>query len=1076
MVDPKFVHLRVHSDFSMIDGLSKPEILVDRVAELGMPAMAITDFGNLHGVIKFYKAAFLKGIKPIIGVDVNVISDDIASNELIKITLLASTNIGYKGLIVLLSRAYQSGYSNKIGIVIKKTWLIEHCKDIILLSGGCYGDVGINILRNNNLALYRSLSFYEKYFKNFFYFEIIRTGKLHEEEYIDKVKCLSYREGIPLVATNEVCFLNESNFLIHKIRVFINKGYTINNDKVGHNYTSQQFLKDEAQMCKLFSDIPESLINSVEIAKRCNVILKFGEYFLPKFPIEENNINDYLVTKAKEGLFKRLMHLYPDKKIRDINQERYISRLLSELNIINKMGFPGYFLIVMEFINWSKRKAIPVGPGRGSGAGSLVSYSLNITEIDPLSFDLIFERFLNLERVSMPDLDIDFCMDSRDKVIEHVSMTYGKESVAQIITFGTLTAKAVIRDVGRVLGFPYGFLNRISKLVPLDPGITLKKVLSHRSELLNLYSSNEEVKELIDIAMKLEGVTRNVGKHAGGLVISPSKITDFSPLYCDEDGINAITQFDKVDVESIGLVKFDFLGLKTLTMIHNAIKIINCKLVNDKKTPININNISLKDKNCFNFLKLSHTIGIFQLESYGMKNLIIRLKPDCFEDLVALVALFRPGPLKSGMVDNFINRKHGKEKIFYPDEKWQHVSLIPILESTYGVVLYQEQVMKIAQVLAGYSLGNADILRRAMEKKNPLEMKKQRVIFKLGAMKNRISSSIAMNIFSLLENFAGYAFNKSHSVAYALISYQTLWLKLYYPSEFMSSAMNADIDNTKKLVVLIYECKRMKLNIIPPDINKSDYYFKVDNFGNIIYGLGAIKGIGKNIVTSIINVRNSYGFFLELFDLCIHINSQKLTKRVLEKLIKSGSCDCFGLERSVLMNNFSNIIKSANQYVKSMKLKKVELFGSLMSDLKEIRQNDSLVDVNFPNQLKLDWEKDCLGVYLTGHPVDQYVSVIKKYKNCVRVKDIDCLNDKKEVAILGMVSSLKYKITQKNNKIALFSLEDHFSKLDVIVFNTILNRLLFDLVNDLVVVISGNIKTNKVSKKHVLLVNKIVKL
>ncbi|XBC42495.1 MAG: DNA polymerase III subunit alpha [Buchnera aphidicola (Meitanaphis elongallis)] len=1074
MLNPKFIHLRVHSDFSMIDGLVRPDVLVNATVELGMPAIAITDFSNLHGVLKFYKEAFHQGIKPIIGVDFNMSSDENSLNVLTKITLLASTNLGYKNLILLLSRAYQSGYDSKIGVVIKKTWLIEYRKDIILLSGGCFGDVGISILRENKLALYKHLSFYNKYFKNFYYFEITRIGYLNEEEYIEEIKYLSIRESIPLVATNLVCFLKESDFSIHKIRVFINQGYTINNKKVSHNYTSQQFLKNETQMSELFSDVPESLINSVEIAKRCNVVLKFGKYFLPKFPTGKHHINNYLVAKAKRGLFKRLVHLYPEKKIRNQHREKYVSRLLSELSIINKMGFPGYFLIVMEFINWSKKNAIPVGPGRGSGAGSLVSYSLNITELDPLYFDLIFERFLNSERISMPDLDIDFCMDNRDKVIEHVAQTYGRESVSQIVTFGTLTAKAVIRDVGRVLGFPYGFLNRISKLVPLDPGMTLKKALFIRPELLKLYNSDEEVKKLIDISKKLEGVTRNIGKHAGGLVIAPGKITDFSPLHCDENGSNPITQFDKEDIELMGLVKFDFLGLKTLTVIHNAVKIINHGLLKNKKNKININLISLKDQHCFNFLQTSNTIGIFQLESYGMKDLITRLKPDCFEDLIALVALFRPGPLQSGMVDNFINRKHGKEVIFYPDQKWQHALLKPILKSTYGIVLYQEQVMQIAQVLANYTLGSADILRRAMEKKDPVAMKNQRVMFKLGAKKNGIDSKLAMNIFDLLKNFVGYAFNKSHSVAYALVSYQTLWLKFYYPAEFMSAAMNADIDNTKKLVILINECKRINLNIIGPSINVSNYYFRVDDDGNIVYGLGAIKGIGKNIVSDIVNVRNLYGFFFELFDLCIRISFKKLTKRVIEKLIKSGSCDCLGLQRSMLINNYENIIRSAHQYLKSKQLKKVELFGSLSLDLKKIRNDESSINVNDTKMLELNWEKDCLGLYLTGHPVDQYLNILKKYSQCMRIKDINVSNYNKEVAVLGMIISLKLKTTRKNKKITVFSLEDHLYQLDVMVFNTILDRCQVNLENDLVVVVFGYIKINRISRKQILLANKIL--
>ncbi|XBC44578.1 MAG: DNA polymerase III subunit alpha [Buchnera aphidicola (Schlechtendalia peitan)] len=1074
MLYPKFIHLKVHSDFSMIDGLAKPDELVKKALELGMPAIAITDFSNLHGVIKFYKVAFNKGIKPIIGVDFNIYSDACVSNGLEKITVLASNNTGYRNLIILLSRAYKNGYDNRIGVVIKKTWLMEYRKGMIILLGSCNSGIGINILKNNKLDFYKNLSFYEKYFKNFFYFSIARVGKPNEEEYIHEIKWFSIQAGIPLVATNEVCFLNKNDFSIHKIRVCINQGQVISNEHSSHDYTSQQFLKSEIEMSELFSDIPESLENSVEIAKRCNVVLKFNRHFLPKFPIKERNINNYLIEKAKKGLSKRLNYLFPNKEVRNIIKEKYILRLMSELNIIKKMGFSDYFLIVMEFINWAKKKSIPVGPGRGSGAGSLVSYSLNITEIDPLHFDLIFERFLNSERVIMPDLDIDFCMDNRDKVIEHVLKTYGRESVSQIITFGTLTAKAVIRDVGRVLGFPYGFLHRISKLIPLDPGITLQKALSKKTALFKLYNSDEEVKTLIDISKKLEGVTRNVGKHAGGLVISPGKITDFSPLYCDENGVNPVTQFDKVDIELIGLVKFDFLGLKTLTIIHNAVTMINLNLLKNQKSTIDINCISLKDNHCFSFLQSSNTIGIFQLESYGMKDLILRLKPDCFEDLIALVALFRPGPLKSGMVDNFINRKHGKEVVSYPDPRWQHISLKPILESTYGVVLYQEQVMKIAQVLANYTLGNADILRLAIEKKDILEIKNQKIIFELGSKKNGIDSKLALNIFDLLENFAGYAFNKSHSVAYALISYQTLWLKLYYPAEFMSAAMNADIDNTEKLVMLIYECKRMKLNIISPDINRSNYYFQVDKHKNIIYGLGAIKGIGKSVVTSIISVRKQYGGFSELFELCMYVSSKTLTKKVIEKLIKSGSCDCLGIERSVLMSNYNATVKAAYQYLQTKKFKKVELFGSLRQNLKDINNNNFSTNV-MSKRLEFEWEKESLGLYLTGHPIDLYLSVLDKYPQCIRVGNVKTLFDNQKIFVFGIITMLKLKITKYDKKIVVFFLEDHFVQLNVVVFDTILDKHKFSLENGLIVIIFGYVKKNKMSNNFVIIANKIIK-
>ncbi|MFC2568579.1 MAG: DNA polymerase III subunit alpha, partial [Haemophilus parainfluenzae] len=564
-------------------------------------------------------------------------------------------------------------------------------------------------------------------------------------------------------ATNDVVFLAPDDFEAHEIRVAIHDGYTLDDPKRPKRYTEQQYFRSEEEMCDLFADIPSALENTVLIAQRCNVTLRLGQYFLPQFPTGELSTEDYLVMKSKEGLEERLAFLFPDEKVRAERRPEYDERLQVELDVINQMGFPGYFLIVMEFIQWSKDNDIPVGPGRGSGAGSLVAYALKITDLDPLEFDLLFERFLNPERVSMPDFDVDFCMDGRDRVIDHVADTYGRGAVSQIITFGTMAAKAVIRDVGRVLGHPYGFVDRISKMIPPDPGMTLDKAFEAEPQLQVAYDSDEEVKALIDMARKLEGVTRNAGKHAGGVVISPSLITDFAPLYCDNEGLHPVTHFDKNDVEYAGLVKFDFLGLRTLTIIKWALDMINARLAREGKPPVDIAAIPLDDPESFELLKRSETTAVFQLESRGMKDLIKRLQPDCFEDIIALVALFRPGPLQSGMVDNFIDRKHGREEVSYPDANYQHESLKPILEPTYGIILYQEQVMQIAQVLAGYTLGGADLLRRAMGKKKPEEMAKQRSVFKEGAEKNGVDGELSMKIFDLVEKFAGYGFNKSHS-------------------------------------------------------------------------------------------------------------------------------------------------------------------------------------------------------------------------------------------------------------------------------------------------------------------------
>ncbi|EKG89146.1 DNA polymerase III, alpha subunit, partial [Vibrio cholerae HC-51A1] len=767
MSDPKFIHLRIHSDFSMVDGLSKVPPLVKKVAAMGMPAMALTDFTNLCGLVKFYSTAHNCGVKPIIGADFTLQSEEFG-DELTKLTLLAKNNVGYKNLTLLISKAYLRGHVQHQP-VIDKAWLVEHAEGLIVLSGGKSGEVGRALLKGNQQQVERCIEFYQTHFADHFYLELIRTGRADEESYLHFALDVAEQYDLPVVATNEVVFITEESFEAHEIRVAIHDGYTLEDPRRPKNYSPKQYLRSEAEMCELFADIPEALANSVEIAKRCNVTVRLGEYFLPNFPTGGMAIEDFLVMKSREGLEERLEFLFPDPEVRAKRRPEYDERLQVELDVINQMGFPGYFLIVMEFIQWSKDNDIPVGPGRGSGAGSLVAYALKITDLDPLEYDLLFERFLNPERVSMPDFDVDFCMDKRDQVIDHVAEMYGRDAVSQIITFGTMAAKAVIRDVGRVLGHPFGFVDRISKLVPPDPGMTLEKAFIAEPALQELYDADEEVKELIDKCRILEGCTRNAGKHAGGVVISPTAITDFAPIYCDAEGNFPVTQFDKNDVETAGLVKFDFLGLRTLTIIDWALGLVNPRLKKAGKPPVRIEAIPLDDARSFRNLQDAKTTAVFQLESRGMKELIKRLQPDCFEDIIALVALFRPGPLQSGMVDNFIDRKHGREAISYPDEKWQHESLKEILEPTYGIILYQEQVMQIAQVLSGYTLGGADMLRRAMGKKKPEEMAKQRAVFQEGAEKNGVDGELAMKIFDLVEKFAGYGFNKSHSAAYALV-------------------------------------------------------------------------------------------------------------------------------------------------------------------------------------------------------------------------------------------------------------------------------------------------------------------
>ncbi|WP_457913923.1 DNA polymerase III subunit alpha [Candidatus Gillettellia adelgis] len=1058
MAKPRFIHLRVHSDYSIIDGLVKIDLLVKKATALAMPALAITDFTNLFGLVKFYISANSAGIKPIIGADFRMKGDILA-----QLTVLATNNVGYKNLTLLISRAYEQGYGPS-GPIIDRNWLVEHREGLLLLSGARHGDVGKFLLSGNHDQVQKCLDFYQQYFPNFYYLELIRTGRQDEEIYLNAAVALAIERDLPVVATNDVCFLVKDDFYAHEVRVAIQKGFTIDNPKRPRNYSSQQYVRSEDDMCELFSDIPSALINSVEIAKRCNVSIRLGEYFLPKFPTDHMSTEDFLVMKSHIGLENRLVLLFPDPVVRAHRRLEYIGRLDSELQVINQMGFPGYFLIVMEFIQWSKENNIPVGPGRGSGAGSLVAYSLNITDLNPLEFDLLFERFLNPERISMPDFDIDFCMEKRDLVIDHVSEVYGREAVSQIITFGTMSAKAVIRDVGRVLGHPYGFVDHIAKLIPHDPGITLKEALIAEPKLNEIYEIDEEVKVLIDMARKLEGVIRNAGKHAGGVVIAPTKITDFAPLYYDAEGHNPVTQFDKNDVEYAGLVKFDFLGLRTLTIIDWTLEMINARRVKHGDPPIDITTIALDDTKSFCMLQRSETTAVFQLESRGMKDLIKRLKPDCFEDMIALVALFRPGPLQSGMVDNFIDRKHGREEISYPDIHWQHELLKPVLKSTYGVILYQEQVMQIAQVLAGYTLGGADMLRRAMGKKNPIEMAKQRAGFENGAKLRGIDSELSIKIFDLVEKFAGYGFNKSHSAAYALVSYQTLWLKSHYPADFMAAVMTADMDNTEKIVGLVNECWRMGLKVLPPNINSGQYRFHVNDTGEIVYGIGAIKGAGEGTIEAMIEARNNSKlcYFKDLFDLCARSDIKKLNRRILEKLIMSGAFDCLGPHRAAIMNSLSDALKAADQHAKAKAIGQVDMFGVLSEPLDKIEKSYNNVP-RWQEHVVLDGERKTLGLYLTGHPITQYLNEIKRYTNNHRLKDMQPTDRGKTTTAAGLVTAVRVIVTKRGTRLGICTLDDRSGRLEIILFTETLEKYQHLLEKDRILIASGQVSFDNFS-------------
>ncbi|MBR9726803.1 DNA polymerase III subunit alpha [Shewanella intestini] len=1052
MTDPRFIHLRVHSDFSMTDGVAKVKPILGMAEEQQMAAIALTDQNNLCGLVKFYEGCHNAGIKPIIGADFWMQVPGF-EKEFCALTIIAMDNDGYSSLTELISEAYLRGHVNN-KVAIDQQWLVKYNKGILILSGAREGDLGKALLKGNDAQVDELVSFYQQHFSGRYFLELIRTGRPDEERYIQMAVELASRTEIPVVATNQVVFLKADDFDSHEIRVAIHDGFTLADPRRPKKYSEQQYLRTADEMCALFDDIPSAITNTVEIAKRCNVTVRLHEYFLPNFPTGDLSIEDFLVDISEKGLEERLAFLFPDENERIEKRPEYDERLKIELKVINEMGFPGYFLIVMEFIQWGKDNLIPVGPGRGSGAGSLVAYALKITDLDPLEYDLLFERFLNPERVSMPDFDVDFCMDRRDEVIDHVAELYGREAVSQIITFGTMAAKAVVRDVGRVLGHPYGFVDRLTKMIPAEPGMTLTKAFDVEPSLPEAYAADEDVKELIDMCRRLEGVTRNAGKHAGGVVIAPTKITDFSPLYCDAEGLNPVTQFDKNDVETAGLVKFDFLGLRTLTIIDWALQMINPRLVKEGKEEVRIESISLTDPKSFRLLQKYETTAVFQLESRGMKDLIKRLQPDCFEDMIALVALFRPGPLQSGMVDNFIERKHGREEVSYPDAEYQHESLKELLSPTYGIILYQEQVMQIAQVLAGYTLGGADMLRRAMGKKKPEEMAKQRGTFEEGAIKNGVDGPLSMKIFDLVEKFAGYGFNKSHSAAYALVSYQTLWLKTHYPAEFMAAVMSADMDNTDKIVTLVDECERMGLPLIPPDVNKGLFKFTVDDELNIVYGIGAIKGVGEGPVDSILEARKD-GPFIDLFDFCARIDLKKLNKRVIEKLIAAGALDNLGPHRAAMTATLPEAIKAAAQHAKAESTGQHDMFGLLNSEPEDVKQQ-FVQCTPWPDKVWLEGERDSLGLYLTGHPINQYLKELKQYTSG-RLKDIHPTERGKTVKAAGLVVATRVMITKRGSKMGLVTLDDKSARLEVMLFTEPFEKFGHLLEKDKILICEGDV-------------------
>jgi DNA polymerase-3 subunit alpha len=1074
-VTTPFVHLRVHSEFSLADSIVRIDGLVRAARAHNMPAVALTDLANTFGAAKFYRTAMAQGIKPVIGADV-WLANPADVNKPFRMLLLCQDLTGYRHLCRLLTRAYRDG-QHAGRPCIARDWFERPTPGVIALSGAQDGDVGQALLGGNQALAEALVGEYRTLFPGGYYLELQRTGHPLQEDCVHASVQLAQKLGVPVVATNPVVFLKPDDYDAHEVRVCIQDGRVLADPRRPRHYTAQQYFRSTAEMAELFADIPEALENAGAIARRCNFKLDFGRYFLPDYPVPAGmGIDDALRRGTDEGLRWR-MERWTEVE-RTAREKSYRERMEMELDVIIKMGFPGYFLIVADFIRWAKNNGVPVGPGRGSGAGSLVAWCLGITDLDPIRYELLFERFLNPERVSLPDFDVDFCIEGRDRVIEYVTQRYGREKVSQIITHGTMAARAVVRDVGRVLDHPYGYVDKIAKLIPAAPGldITLDKALEQEPLLKERYDKEEDVRELINMARSLEGLARSAGKHAAGVVIAPSALTDFMPLYCEQGSTQTVSQFDMEDVEKIGLVKFDFLGLRNLTIIDRALHIINAGRTQAGEAPVAIEDVPLDDPKTFELLRSCRTTALFQLESRGMKDLIKRLKPDRFEDIVALVALFRPGPLQSGMVDDFINRKHGRIPIKYP-----HPSLEPILKPTYGVILYQEQVMQIAQVLSGYTLGGADLLRRAMGKKKPEEMAQQRSVFVKGAEGRGVKAQLAADIFDLIEKFAGYGFNRSHSAAYALIAYQTAWLKAHYPAAFMAAVLSSDMDKTDKVVTMIAECRDMHLRIMPPEVNRCGYEFVPVTDGEappsegaagdkqpasasaapgtaqtILYGLGAIKGLGRAAIDAILEARATGGAFQDIFDFCRRVDMKRLNRRVLEQLVRAGAFDEIGPHRAAIMAALTPAISAAEQRTRDRAVGQTDLFGAVE------RAEAVMTYPQTPpwsEEVRLEGEKETLGLYLTGHPIERYVKELAQITDAT-IAELKPSDDK-TVIVAGLVVGLRTMQTRRGDRMAFVTLDDRTGRLELAVFSDLYQHHRDLVGKDNLIVVEGHVSVDE---------------
>ena len=1041
-----FIHLRVSSEFSISRGLLRIDEIIKNAQKLNMPAVALTDLNNMFGMVKFFKKAEAAGIKPLAGTTLNLKS---RAGEFGEILCLAKNNEGLKSLMGIISKSQLQQENGYISVTFEDLSICAG--NIVVIAGGPSSTIFNLVKLKKNQDLKTELLSFKETFQDDFCIELQRLGKSFEEEFIQCIVPLASEFLLPVIASNDTMFSQKEDFDIHETKVCINTGKTLNDSNRERLYTPEQYFKSTKDISNLFSDCdPDTLINNtLAIAQKCNVTLTTDQYFLPEYPVpKDHDFNSFLSELSRTQL-DEIIKSYPSAE-----KEIYLKRLDYELTQIHATGFSSYFLIVADFIQWSKDNDVPVGPGRGSGAGSLVAYALGITALDPIEHNLLFERFINPERISMPDFDIDFCMDKRDMVIDYVGQKYGKSAVPQIATFGTMAARAVVRDVARALGKPYALGDRISKMIPFIPGMTLEKAISSQPIFKKMIQDEEEVSEIIDLAYKLEGIARNVGKHAGGIVIAPGSIADFCPTYFDPQSDSLMTQFDKDDVETIGLVKFDFLGLRTLTVIDRAVKTINESLSKKNETALDLNSLSLDDPKVFDLLASGRTTAVFQLESTGMRELIRRLKPTKFEEIVALLALYRPGPLESGMHDEFVDRKHGKSKVTFP-----HELLAPVLSETYGVILYQEQVMQAAQVLAGYSLGQADILRRAMGKKKVEEMEQQRQIFVDGCSQNDIKKATAEKIFDLIEKFAGYGFNKSHSAAYAMLSYQTAYLKTYFPEHFMAAVLSTELGNTDKINTLINECKEMKIKVLTPDIKTSNKHFNVNADLHIKYGLGAIKGVADSFIDHVIEVRNSHSF-KDLFDLTKKVNIRLGGKKSIEALTKAGAFDELAPSRSIALACMEDMLREGQKNSAQM-AGTSDLFASMEETFDPYEKYVNVKDLS--KEDLLNHERDALGYYFSGHPVIAIEGMVENLRSHTISQVTDDMN---RVKIVGLLNSYRQIRDRSNKQIAFISFDDGTGTMEGTISTDVLEKHHLLLKANSILIFAGSVEIDDYKSKE----------